>query len=129
LNYYNEVFNLVIDYANKYYKNGLPPIPKQFLDDKKETKNINDSFKSWFNENCYEEVGANIPLKLLVSESSMNEKLVKDGMKRLGYIYKSDLSKMGKDLYGKYYKGGYENIKINIQYDNDNEEEGYAESK
>jgi phage/plasmid-associated DNA primase len=37
--YYNEVFNMIIDYANKYYTNGIPTIPQQFIKDTKERRN------------------------------------------------------------------------------------------
>jgi phage/plasmid-associated DNA primase len=111
-NYYNEVFNLIIDYANQYYKNGIPAIPKQFINDTKETQSANDVFSAWFNENCVIENGERVALKKLVYESGFKEKDVKDGMSRLGFKYNKDLRKIGVDDYGKFYKGGYENIKF-----------------
>ena len=45
-----------------------------------------------------------------------------EGMKRMGYKYKKDLMKMGKDENDKHYKGGYEGIKFK-EIENDNESE------
>jgi phage/plasmid-associated DNA primase len=110
--YYDEVFNLIIDYASKYYQRKLPSIPQQFVADTKETQSMNDEFSSWFDENCERCEGENVALKKLISQSDMNEKLVKEGMTRKGFRYDKDLRGLGKDLYGKHYKGGYRNIKI-----------------
>jgi phage/plasmid-associated DNA primase len=110
--YYNEVFNLVIHYANLYYTRGIPKIPEQFLKDTKETQSINDEFGIWFSENCVIDETKRVALKALVSASGMNEKKVKEGMTRKGFKYDKDLSKLGKDIYNKAYKGGYEGIKL-----------------
>lgn len=110
--YYDEVFNLIIDYANKYYKNRLPSIPQQFIADTKETQNMNDEFSLWFEENCEICEGENIALKYISNLSGMSEKLVKEGMSRKGFKYDKDLRKIGKDAFGNYFKGGYKNIKI-----------------
>lgn len=109
--YRNEVFNIIIDYAHKYYqRKGLPIIPQQFLNDTKETKSKNDAFGLWFDENCKIAEGERIALKFIVKESGMNEKMVKDGMERKGFKYIKDLSKMGKDDFNKAYKGGFEGV-------------------
>lgn len=109
--YYNEVFNIIIDYAHKYYeRKGLPTIPQQFLNDTKETKYKNDAFGLWFDGNCKVEIGKRIALKFIVNESGMNEKMVKEGMERKGFKYIKDLSKMGKDGFNKAYKGGFEGV-------------------
>ena len=51
--YAAEVFNLIIDYAHKFFVRGkkLPAIPAQFTKDTKETKAANDEFGVWFSEN------------------------------------------------------------------------------
>ena len=110
--YYNEVFELVIEYANKYYKNKMPSIPSQFVKDTKETQKNNDSFANWFDENCEIDSSERVALKAIVSQSGLSEKLVKEGMTRLGFKYDKDLCKIGKDSTGKYYKGGYVGIKL-----------------
>jgi len=108
--YYDEVFNMIIHYANMYYSRKLPAIPQQFLKDTKETQDQNDEFGCWFKEHCERAVDGKLPIKLLVTMSSMNEKKVKEGMARNGFKYNKDLSGMGKDDYGKHYKGGYQGV-------------------
>lgn len=128
--YVNEVFELVIEYANKYYKNNLPPIPQQFLSDTKETKKNNDSFMNWFEENCEIDENGKIPLALLVNEYNLKEKDVKDGMRRMGFKYNKDLMKMGKackcrvcdvSCTGKYYKGGFSGVKLKEEEEDEDE--------
>jgi hypothetical protein len=110
--YYNEVFEIIIEYAHKYYINKLPSIPSQFIKDTKETQKSNDIFANWFEENCEIDINERVALKAIVLQSNMNEKLVKEGMARRGYKYDKDLGKVGKDSYGKYYKGGYIGFKL-----------------
>ena len=111
--YYNEVFELVIDYANKYYKSKIPSIPLQFKNDSKETQMKNDTFGSWFSDNCSINEDERVALKALVNSSGLNEKQVKEGMIRLGFKYDKDLRKIGKDESGNAYKGGFTGCKIN----------------
>lgn len=109
--YCNEVFHLVIQYGHQFIVDGkLPPVPEQFLNDVKETKDTNDKFASWFNDECErnDDGDGKIPLKLLIAESSLSKGVVMDGMVRLGFHYEKDLCRMGKDPTGKYYKGGYQ---------------------
>lgn len=113
--YYNEIFDLVIDYAHSYYKNKIPPIPDQFAKDTKETKKNNDEFITWFDDNCEIDENGRIPLGLLTNEYNMKEKEVKDGMKRIGFKYDPNLSKMGKGSNKKPYKGGFAGIKILVE--------------
>lgn len=110
--YSSQVFNLIIDYASKYYVEGIPNIPAQFIKDTKETQTKNDKFACWFEDNCEKDIGYRVALKVLINESKISEALVKEGMKRLGFKYNKDLSKIGKDQNGKAYKGGYEGIQI-----------------
>ena len=70
----------------------------------------NGGFASWFDDNCESNPSGKVALKKLVTESGMNEKLVKEGMMRKGFKYNKDLSKMGKDKFDKAYKGGFEGV-------------------
>jgi phage/plasmid-associated DNA primase len=108
--YYNEIFDIVIEYAHKYYENKLPRIPQQFIQDTKDTKKNNDVFAQWFDENCDNNSYERIPLVVIVNESGFKERIIKEGMLRLGFKYNKDLSKMGKDINGKAYKGGFEGV-------------------
>jgi phage/plasmid-associated DNA primase len=110
--HFNEVFNLVIHYANLYYTRGIPKIPEQFVKDTKETQSVNDEFGIWFSENCVICENEKVALKELIAVSGMNEKNVKEGMTRKGFKYDKDLRGIGKDMYGKSYKGGYKGIKL-----------------
>lgn len=110
--YYNEVFEIIIDYANKYYKNKLPSIPIQFENDTKETQMKNDTFGTWFNDNCIIDENERTALKVIMASSGFNEKQIKEGLIRVGFKYDKDLSKMGKDENGKVYKGGFIGFKI-----------------
>ena len=110
--YVDEVVELVIEYANKYYVDGkLPTIPDQFKKDTKETQSKNDLFKCWFEENAITNVvGLRVAEKTIIDRSGMHPKLVREGMTRLGYKYTKDMSKMGKDKFNKPLKGGYEGV-------------------
>lgn len=105
--YYNEIFEIVIDYAHKYYKSKLPAIPEQFTKDTQATKMKNDEFATFFDEYGIENSMERIALKVLTARSGMSESLVKEGMVRLGYKYEKELKGIGKNEKGGYLKGGY----------------------
>lgn len=105
--YYNEVFDLVIEYGHKYYQTKLPTVPKQFANDSKDTQKNNDEFLIWFDENTVIDESKRVALKVLAERSGLSEKLVKEGMMRKGFKYDKDLRKVGQDYNGKHYKGGY----------------------
>lgn len=111
--YYNEVFNLIIHYAHNYYLNSLPKPPLQFIKDTNDTKNKNNKFIEWFNENCQKSDGK-VALELLAYQSGCDKDEIKIFMKKCGFVYNKDLKGIGKDSKGKYYKGGYEGV---ITYD------------
>ena len=77
-----------------------------------ETRRHNDNFIDWFEENLEVSEGGKVALKLLISKFGKGEAELKDGMKRMGYKYNKELKGIGKDETGKYYKGGYEGLKI-----------------
>ncbi|MDX2191009.1 MAG: PriCT-2 domain-containing protein [Bacteroidota bacterium] len=109
--YVNEVFALVIQYARKYFADGIPPIPDKFKKDTDEVKKNNDAFGIWFNENCeiVDDDSCRVSVKKLCSYSGMSEKLVKEGMKRKGLDYDRNLR------FTKFTstRGGYKYVKIN----------------
>ena len=107
--YYNEIFNIIIEYAAKYFVNKLPQIPEKFQKDAQETKLKNDEFRMWFNDNCELDDSGRVPLELLKERSGFDDKMLKEGMKRIGLKYDKDLVGMGKNVFtNKYYKGGFE---------------------
>ena len=111
-NYRNEVFNLIIDYANNYYKSGLQKIPSQFIKDTNDTKNKNNKFIEWFQDNCEKNSDEKVALELLAYMSGCDKDTIKNFMKKMGFIYNKDLSGLGKSNKGKNYKGGYEGVTI-----------------
>jgi len=121
--YANAIASIIIDYAYQFLQTGkMPQEPEQFKSDAKEAKLKNDEFKCWFSENCI--TSGRVALKHIVKESGMSEKEVKDGMKRMGYKYNKDLRKIGQDIHGNHYKGGYEGCSIiEPTSDTDDEEE------
>jgi len=111
--YRDEIFNLIIEYANRYYTNKIPKIPQQFANDTDETKNKNNKFFEWFADNCEKNEDGKVALDLLVTLSKCKKEDVKSFMKKFGYTYNRELKGIGKDEKGKYYKGGYEGIRFN----------------
>jgi phage/plasmid-associated DNA primase len=111
-NYRNEVFNLIIDYANNYYKSGLQKIPSQFIKDTNDTKNKNNKFIEWFQDNCEKNTDEKVALELLAYMSGCDKDTIKKFMKNMGFNYNKDLRNLGKDNKGKHYKGGYEGVTI-----------------
>jgi hypothetical protein len=43
-----------------------------------------------------------------ILNSGFDDKAIKEGMKRIGIKYDSNLSKTGRNIFGKSYKGGFE---------------------
>ena len=121
-NHYNEVFNMIIHYANKYYTDGIPPIPQQFVRDTNETKKNNDSFAEWFHDNCKVDASKKEAEQAIIYKSNFKKDEVRQGMLRLGYKYDKDLRGIGKDFNDKYYKGGY--VGIVLKEDDDDSDSG-----
>lgn len=111
--YKNEIYNLVIDYAHKYFLNRLPKIPDKFNTDAENAKKENDKYADWFRDNCCIRTEGKIALQQIKEISGFDEKFIKNGMKRLGYKYLRDLGGLGKDSKDKYYKGGFEGVCLN----------------
>lgn len=111
--YYYDVIGLVIDYAHKYLVQGkLPSPPLQFLMDTQETKDKNDEFGTWFNQNIEIDATSRLPIKVVMERGGFANKFVIDGMKRKGYVYNKELKGMKSDGLGKLYKGGWTGVKI-----------------
>ena len=119
--YADEVFNLIIDYAHLFFLRGkkLPPIPKQFQKDTKDTQEANDRFGNWFVDNLEEAEGERVPIEKIEEESKLDRKQITTGMQRRGYTYNKDMRGMGKDVCGKHYKGGFEGVRFIQKYDDE----------
>ena len=87
--YSNEIIDLVITYAQRYYKQGIPPIPTAFTDASNKTKLANNEFATWF----YEHFEAD-PASKCSSDDVMNigfkgidKKEMIEKMKKLDFVY------------------------------------------
>ena len=109
--YRDEVIGLILQYAMRFYKSGIPTTPIAFLQAEQATKSSNDEFLNWFEDFIEGNEEDRIAEKVLSIKSGMNVKKVRKGMTRIGYKYQKDLCGLGTDGLGKYYKGGYELMK------------------
>ena len=73
--YYDEVFGLIIEYAQKY--NGNIPIPEKFIGDAKIAQERNDEFGMWFADNCIKTDNGKIALEQICELSGFNKEVVK----------------------------------------------------
>ena len=119
--YADEVFNLIIDYAHLFFVRGkkLPPTPRQFQKDTKETQKANDNFGVWFDENLEAAEDGKVPMQQIEEQSKLDRKQITAGMLRRGFSYNRDLRGMGKDKCDKHYKGGFEGVRFIVSTDED----------
>ena len=109
--YRDEIFGLIIDYAHKYFTEKLPKIPELFKEKADKTKEKNDAFLSWFNENC--ERGANFKTRendILYKCPIQKSTDLREKLEQFGFIYDRKLS-MGY-INGKKIQGGYTGFRI-----------------
>jgi phage/plasmid-associated DNA primase len=125
--YYNEVFELIIEYAKKYTERKMVAIPEKFKNDAAQTKLENDSFRMWFDEHCEFDEDGRVPKEWIVKESKITDKEVIRGMTRLGLKFNKEMKGMGCKPFSKeYYKGGFAGCKIKqveVEVSTDDEEE------
>jgi phage/plasmid-associated DNA primase len=108
--YKEEIINLVIEYAVKFYKDGMPPLPDAVINATSATKKVNDAFHVWWNETFEESEGQRLSLDVIMSHSNDNRDNVIKEMKRIGIDFDKELKGLGKKVNkdGKeiYRKGG-----------------------
>jgi hypothetical protein len=125
--YYNEVFDLIIEYAKKYTERKMVAIPEKFKNDAAQTKLENDAFRMWFEEHCEFNIDSRIPKEWIVKECKMPDKEVIRGMTRMGLKYTRDLKGMGCKPFSKeYYTGGFAGCRIKpveVEITTDDEDE------
>jgi phage/plasmid-associated DNA primase len=122
-NYVNEIIGLVLQYAMKYYKSGIPVIPLEFQQAVDKTKMSNDSFALWFYAKFEKEDNA-ITSKYDIMTTpfeELNETEMLKEIKQLGFTYDKDMKGLGTKIMpdGKkaYIKGGFENFKRRVNVD------------
>lgn len=117
--YKDEFISLIINYATKYYREGLPPIPNKFIEASKQTKISNNTFAKWFFEN-YESssVDDKISLDNIIENYTTQitrEDAVKE-LKKIKITFNKDLTGFGTKINDKgkkvYIKGGISGWKM-----------------
>lgn len=111
-NYRDEIIRIMMDYAVRYYQQGLPPVPAEFLKATIETKMANNPFAVWFNERfeAKEKSKVSVDRILGMGFTSSRDEILKN-LKKIGIKYNKDLSfdeKKMVDGVEKYIKGGIE---------------------
>lgn len=85
------LLNILLEYAHDYYKEKqLKKEPSEFIQAKNETLEVNNVFKSWFNDNC--EVGDEYKVGKdeLIKATKISFKELKDELKRMDFKYNKD---------------------------------------
>jgi putative DNA primase/helicase len=115
--HYNEVFQLIIDYAHEFYKNGIVEEPKEFKQDKEEVKEKNDPFIEWFEDNIIKDENDKLFIDDIVEKLNSKRDIVRSSMERLGFKYDKDLSFGICKVTKKKRRGGF----IGVRFLNENE--------
>tara|TARA_R110002111_G_C5982962_1_gene371279 strand:- start:9 stop:2348 length:2340 start_codon:yes stop_codon:yes gene_type:complete len=105
--YKHALLGLLIKWAANYEKNGMPDIPKMFVDEAEQTLSMNDGFATWFNDNCVIETGVKIGKEELHEASGYKTKDLNDELKRMGYSYDKTLRVENTKV-----RGGWRGFKI-----------------
>lgn len=114
--YIYEVIGLIAQYANKYITGTkIPSIPQQFLNDIQETKDKNDEFGKWFNENCEENETERISLEKIIELTEFGKTKIINDMLRMGYKYDRLIRGFGKNNLGNDIRGGFKGLKLKPQ--------------
>jgi phage/plasmid-associated DNA primase len=110
--YYNEIFQLIIDYGHQFYKIGIVEEPLEFKEDKQETKEKNNPFIEWFNDNIIKDENEKLYIEDIVEKYGKTREIIRQEMERKGYKYDKDLS-FGVDKISKKKKrGGFKGIRF-----------------
>lgn len=110
--YVDEIIDLILRYAIRYYVSGIPSIPIAFRDASMETKTANNDFAVWFNT-VFERGDYNISMDdvMMTPYLQMDIKTMKKEIKRnMGFEFNKDITGFGKTIKeGKevYIKGGF----------------------
>lgn len=91
--YSDEIISLLLEYGMKYYMEGIPAIPKQFIDAVNKTKTENNAFAKWFYENY--EIGAptdKISITAIEEISSYKRKDIPSELAAIGIKWNKNLS-------------------------------------
>jgi hypothetical protein len=110
--YYNEIFQIVIDFGHQFYISGLVEEPLEFKEDKQETKEHNNPFIEWFKDNIIKDESEKLYIDDIVEKYNKPRDIVRTSMERLGLKYDKDLS-FGIDKISKKKKrGGFKGVRF-----------------
>lgn len=87
----DEIVGLVLDYAMKYYVDGLPPIPREFIEAVDKTKIGNNDFATWFYENYEPKTGHNISIDEIEGISTYKRKDIIKELSSIGIKWNKNL--------------------------------------
>jgi len=91
--YSDEIISLLLEYGMKYYMDGLPPIPKQFIEAVNKTKTENNEFAKWFYEHY--EIGSptdKVAISAIEEISSYKRKNIPSELAAIGIKWNKNLS-------------------------------------
>ena len=120
----NEVIAFVLEYAKKFFQKGLFPIPLDFIKAQNMTKDANDPFLEYFEEELVRDEDGCVSLEKVIDMSGLGKDVVKKGFKRMGFKYDPDRRGLGKNGVGKFYKGAF----IGCSYAENNSTEQFLPS-
>lgn len=110
--YYNEIFQLIIDYGHQFYKSGIVDEPLEFKEDKQETKEKNNPFIEWFDDNIIKDENEKLYIEDIVEKYGKTREIIRGEMERKGYKYDKDLY-FGVDKISKKKKrGGFKGVRF-----------------
>ncbi len=90
-NYKDELISIIMDYSIKYYKEGIPEIPADYLQATAETQLANNPFATWFLENYEQKDDNRIKIEEIITNSNYSRKDVLIELKRLKIKYNKSL--------------------------------------
>ncbi|NBP03203.1 MAG: hypothetical protein EBU90_24520 [Proteobacteria bacterium] len=115
-NYFDDLIHFFVEYSRKYYSDGLPPLPVEFVEASAETKKKNNNFAVWFWKNF--EICDNVRISMddimTTSYKGIDRTEMIKEIKGIGLNYIKDLEGFGNktvDGVTKTIKGGLKNIK------------------
>jgi len=118
--YCDSFFNILMDYAKRYFKTGLAPKSVAVLKATNQAKMANDTFITWFNDTF--EVGTGFTCSSMAIEEIKPEyfknladirKFNKTMKEKVGYIFNKDLTGFG--TYLKWDKSNNQNVVTHIK--------------
>ena len=112
--YKYEMIDIILEYAMKYFRNGMPKQTEKVIAALNEQKCSQSEMYDWIEQNCVKGKDFRLSHVTLLATNTVcgNDKELKMKMKALGYKYQCHLNGMGKNSDGSYIVGGYNGLKM-----------------